>query len=183
MMTDTLPTFRYHPDPIGTGSIVASDTACRACGRVRGFIYTGPAYAEEELAESLCPWCIADGTAAAKFAATFVDGDGVGDYGSWDSVTPAVVEEVTQRTPAFSGWQQERWWTHCHDAAEFLGVAGRRELEDHWPDAIPAIRAEAGYGDSDWADYFAALDRQHGPTAYVFRCRHCGQLGGYSDSH
>ena len=182
-MTDTLPTFRYHPDPIGTGSIVPSEAECHACGRVRGFIYSGPVYAEEDLDESLCPWCIADGTAATKFGATFVDEDGIGDYGSWDSVPPEVVEEVAQRTPAFSGWQQERWWTHCHDAAEFLGVAGRQELEGRWPDVIPAIRDEAGYDDSEWAEYFTALDREHGPTAYVFRCRHCGQLGGYSDSH
>jgi len=98
-------------------------------------------------------------------------------------VSPEVAEEIAQRTPAFSGWQQERWWTHCHDAAEFLGVAGRHELEARWRDVIPAIRAEAGYDDGEWAEYFAALDREHGPTAYVFRCRHCGQLGGYSDSH
>ena len=44
--------------------------------------------------------------------------------------------------------------------------------------AIPSIRTEAGYQDSDWAEYFAALNNhEHGPTAYVFRCRHCGTLG------
>jgi uncharacterized protein CbrC (UPF0167 family) len=178
-----LPTFRYHPDPLATGAIRPSDEECICCSQARGFIYTGPVYAEEDLDDSLCPWCIADGTAAATFAATFVDEDGIGGYGAWDPVPAAVTQEVAQRTPAFSGWQQERWWTHCRDAAEFLGVAGRRELEERWPGAIPLIRTEAGYEASDWAEYFAALDRQHGPTAYVFRCHHCGQLGGYSDSH
>lgn len=42
---------------------------------------------------------------------------------------------------------------------------------------------ELGYEENDWAEYLAALDRDHGPTAYVFRCRKCQQLGGYSDHH
>jgi uncharacterized protein CbrC (UPF0167 family) len=38
-------------------------------------------------------------------------------------VVPAdVVEEVAHRTPGFSTLQQARWWTHCGDAAAFLGV-------------------------------------------------------------
>jgi uncharacterized protein CbrC (UPF0167 family) len=182
-MPPALPTFRYHPDPIDSGSIVSSDATCRSCGQARGFIYSGPVYAREELDDSLCPWCIADGSAAARFEAEFVDPSGVGNYGEWESVSPDVVAEVSRRTPGFSGWQQERWWTHCGDAAEFLGAAGRTELMARWPEAIDAIRAEAGYEGQNWDDYFAALSRDHGPTAYVFRCRHCGRMGGYSDVH
>jgi len=37
-----LPTFRYHPDPLASGSIAASDAACACCNQHRGFIYTGP---------------------------------------------------------------------------------------------------------------------------------------------
>ena len=179
----TLPTFRYHPDPIDSGSIVPSNATCRSCGKAPGYIYTGPVYALDELDDSICPWCIADGSAAARFDAEFVDGSAVGGYGNWESVSPEVVEEISRRTPGFSGWQQERWWTHCGDAAEFLGVAGRSELQERWPGAIEAIRAEAELPGDDWDDYFAALSVDNGPTAYVFRCRHCGQLGGYSDIH
>jgi uncharacterized protein len=39
-----LPVFRYHPDPIASGSIVASGAQCACCGARRGFIYTGPVY-------------------------------------------------------------------------------------------------------------------------------------------
>lgn len=119
----TLPTFRYHPDPIATGSVATSGAVCRACNRARGYIYTGPVYAEIELEDALCPWCIADGSAAARFTAEFVDPAGVGDYGRWDAVPAAVVDEDAKRTPAFTGWQQERWWTHCGDAAMFLGYS------------------------------------------------------------
>lgn len=38
----TLPKFKYHPDPVATGHLVESDTACACCGQVRGYIYTGP---------------------------------------------------------------------------------------------------------------------------------------------
>jgi uncharacterized protein CbrC (UPF0167 family) len=180
----TLPTFRYHPDPIETGSIVPSDAVCRCCDQARGYIYPSGPFAEEELEGAICPWCIADGSAANRFGAEFTDAAGVGGYDRWDDVPPAVVEEVSQRTPGFIGWQQEQWWTHCCDAAAFLGVAGRAELERRWPDAIAAVRREAGYDDErEWQDYFRALNRDQGPTAYVFRCLHCGQYGGYSDIH
>ena len=180
----TLPVFRYHPDPIDTGSIVPSDAVCRSCGRPRGYIYPGAPYAEEDLEGAICPWCIADGSAARRFGAEFTDAAGVGGYGRWDAVPPPVAEEVSERTPGFTGWQQEQWWTHCGDAAAFLGLAGRAELESRWPEAIAAVREEAGYHDEqEWQDYFRALERARGPTAYVFRCLHCGQHGAYSDIH
>lgn len=178
-----LPTFRYHPDPLKTGSIEASDRKCVCCGQARGYIYTGPVYAAEDLDDALCPWCIADGSAHEKFEADFVDADGIGGYGDWDDVPEEVIEEVATRTPGFSGLQQERWWTHCGDAAEFLGPVGQAEAIAAGKDFLEAIREDAAIeDDDDWSDYLESLNRDHGPTAYLFRCRHCGKLGGYSDS-
>lgn len=182
-MPEVLPRFIYHPDPVATGSIEASDGTCRCCERQRGFIYAGPVYAEEELVDELCPWCIADGSAAEMFDAIFVDDASIGAGAGWGKVSDDVIEEISRRTPGFSGWQQERWWSHCGDGAEFLGPAGVAELRETWPAAIPALREETGCDDAEWGQYFEALDREHGPTAYVFRCRHCGALGGYSDNH
>src|SRR3954470_9792806 len=130
------PDFRYHPDPRSTGSIVESDAGCLACGMSRGYIYTGPAYTVQDLQpEVLCPWCIADGRAAAKFAAHFTD-TGVGVP---DDVSADVVEEIASRTPGFSTWQGNHWLFHCGDGAAFLGPAGRAELAPH-PDAIEVLR-------------------------------------------
>lgn len=176
-----VPTFKYHPDPIGTGSIEPSDTACEGCGQARGLIYKGPVYAEEELVDVICPWCVADGTAHEKFEAEFVDAAGVGGSGEWPEVAPEIVAEVAYRTPGFSGWQQERWFTHCDDAGEFLGTAGEKELESFGVEAISAIQKEAGLQDEEWDAYLKALDKESGPTAYLFRCRHCRAFGGYSD--
>jgi uncharacterized protein len=180
-MMAPLPVFKYHPDPIATGSVVESSNSCRRCGQQRGYIYAGPVFSDVELDEAICPWCIADGSAAREFDAEFTDAGGVGAYGSWDEVPAEVVEEVSRRTPGFNGWQQERWWTHCGDAAEFLGRAGQKELETSWASAVPAIQVDAEMDDENWREYFALLDANGSPTGYVFRCRHCGQLGGYSD--
>ncbi|MGV3721340.1 MAG: CbrC family protein [Actinomycetota bacterium] len=178
-----LPAFRYHPDPVATGSIVASTDECAACKRSRGYAYTGPIYARGASDVSLCPWCIADGSAHAKLGASFTDEDGVGNYGDWDEVPREVVDEIATRTPGFTGWQQERWWTHCGDAAAYLGLAGRAEVEAYGSDLIAALQTDTGLDGEEWTGYFQALDAEGSPTAYVFRCLHCAQLGGYSDCH
>lgn len=179
----TLPHFRYHPDPLATGMIQPSDAECVCCGEARGYVYVGPVSAVEDYEECICPWCIADGSASEQLDATFADEDGVGGYGDWDPVPEAVVDEVCRRTPGFVGWQQERWWTHCGDAAEYLGNAGRDEAIAAGKEFLNAIRAEAGIeSDEEWNDYLGALSLEYGPTAYLFRCRHCGKLGGYSDT-
>ncbi|CAA9366409.1 MAG: Colicin E2 tolerance protein CbrC-like protein [uncultured Gemmatimonadetes bacterium] len=176
-----LPAFRYHPDPIATGSVVPSAVECVCCGQARGFIYAGPVYALEEYDGTICPWCIADGSAHEKLDASFTDEAGVGG-GEWDEVPDEVIEEVAYRTPGFSGWQQERWWTHCGDAARFLGPAGRAELAAHGPDAVTAIRISTGLPEGpEWQEFFAGLERDGSPTAYLFRCTNCQQIGGYQD--
>lgn len=114
-MAGALPTFRYHPDPIATGSIEPAPDECLACGRARGFRYVGPVYAETELNEQLCPWCIADGSAARKFDAEFTD---VG-LGLPPDVPDSVTDEIAHRTPGFHSWQQDHWLYHCGDGCTF----------------------------------------------------------------
>ncbi len=66
-----LPKFKYHPDPIKTGAFVKSDKTCESCSTNRGYIYTGSIYCTQNV-NSICPWCISDGSAAKKFKATFL---------------------------------------------------------------------------------------------------------------
>jgi uncharacterized protein CbrC (UPF0167 family) len=166
-----IPEFPYHPDPRATGFVRLSDARCLACGERRGFVYTGPVYASEELDGSLCPWCIADGSAADKYDAEFTD---VG-WGVPAGVPADVVEQVATRTPGFSAWQQEHWLYHCGDACAFLGLVGWTELELH-PDAVESLRQEHDRG------YLRTLDADGEATAYLFRCRHCDRHLAYADS-
>ena len=169
MPVSTLPSFRYHPDPLATRSVVASREACTCCGVARGYVYVGPAHAVDEVA-GVCPWCIADGAARAMFSAEFTDLDGAPD-----NVPTTVLEEIGSRTPGFTGWQQEHWLYHCGDGAAFLGRAGWSELEDR-PNALAALRENLA------DDEIRALDRDGDQTAYLFRCRHCGTHLAYADS-
>jgi uncharacterized protein CbrC (UPF0167 family) len=185
-----LPTFKYHPDPLKTESIIESDTVCKACGQARGFIYTGPVYAEDDLDDSLCPWCIADGTAHSKFEATFTDAAGIGGYGEWEEVPANVIAEVSERTPGFLGWQQEQWFTHCNDAAAFLGRVGYKELKRYGAQALDEFREATEIEEEDDEDEEESdgngllhhLDKDGSPTGYLFKCLHCGKYGGYTDT-
>lgn len=180
----SLPAFRYHPDPLSTGSIVESESACICCGESRGYIYAGPVFAVEDYDQCICPYCIANGTAHDTLEATFTDEEGIGGGGEWDAVPEEVIGEIAFRTPGFSGWQQEQWWTHCGDAAQFIGRAGQKELRALGAQAIAAIQDSTGLDDGpEWEAFFSALDKDGSPTAYLFRCRQCGQLGGYQDAH
>ncbi|WP_198681362.1 CbrC family protein [Lentzea terrae] len=166
------PSFRYHPEPLETGSVDWSDQVCACCGEARGLIYKGPVHATEKV--SLCPWCIEDGSAAEKFDATFTDADAPA------GVPEAVVDEICRRTPGFSGWQQERWLFHCGDGAEFLGSRGGDELSAA---ARDAVRQELrGWSDGDIGWYLDALTRDGSPTAFLFRCLVCGTHLAYTDS-
>jgi uncharacterized protein len=176
-----LPSFKYHPDPISTGAIEPSSETCKCCAQSRGFIYVGPVYAVEEYERSICPWCIADGSAHVKFDAIFTDDAGVGGGGTWCDVPQSVIDEVANRTPGFNGWQQEQWWTHCHDAGQFLGRAGKKELQTVWLEAVAEIRDSTGLDGAGWQQFLDVLDKDGSPTAYVFRCVHCGAMGGYQD--
>jgi len=161
-----LPKFKYHPDPIASGSIKPSNNPCECCGENRGFIYTGPVYSIDELDECICPWCINDGSANEKFNAAFSDISGVGGFGrGWVSVSREIKEIVAYRTPGFSGWQQEEWWTHCDDAAEFLGPAGYEDLIKFGPDLENYLRNGMGFKDDvTWEKYFHSLDIEYGPS-------------------
>jgi hypothetical protein len=172
----SLPKFKYHPDPVATGHVEESETECICCEKVRGYIYIGPVYADDELDDVICPWCIADGSAHEKFDVSFTD-----DSAIVDEVPEEVVEEVAHRTPGFFGWQQEHWLTCCDDAAVFLGPAGKKELKAKYADVIPEVQEECGLDGEEWDEYFNALVKGGSPTAYVFKCLHCKRLLAYSD--
>lgn len=173
-----LPPFRYHPDPLTTGEIEPSQAACLSCGQRRGYVYTGPVYAVEELDEELCPWCVADGSAAARFDAHFTETINVPA-----DVPVSVLEEVTTRTPGYKGWQQEYWLFHCGDAAAYLGRVGYDELQAH-PEAVKMLlheNDEFGWSPEQSERYVRRLDADGDATGYLFRCLHCGTHLAYSD--
>jgi len=178
----SLPLFRYHPDPIASGSFEVGDITCVSCGQVRPYVYVGPVYAEADLEKAICPWCISNGLAHEKFGAEFTDVDAIGDYDPTVSVPVAVKKEIAYKTPGFNGWQQERWLVHCGDACAFLGPAGKDQVVGYESDElVESLRADLKMSEAEFRDYLETMDKQTGPTAYVFRCLHCNKYQGYSD--
>ena len=176
--------FRYHPDPVESGSAERSEKPCELCGRVTGYRYTGPVYGPRE-PEVLCLECIRDGSASDRMPESTSDLDG--PFTTIDGMPPgipaSVLDELLHRTPGFSGWQQERWQFHCDDAAAFLRPAGYAELQD-LDDALDSIRAECRemrMPDGQVEDYLRWLRVDGDATAYLFRCLHCGTHLAYTD--
>ena len=117
-----LPKFRFHSSPFQTGALIDSDEACECCGQARGYMYDGPIRTSEEV-ERVCPWCIADGSAAAKWDAEFTDGYFCDRHRDHVELPDELYDEVFRRTPGVVGaLQSVYWWVHCELPAAFIGV-------------------------------------------------------------
>jgi uncharacterized protein len=169
-MTETLPHFRYHPAPQATGVVEASSKVCACCSKARGFIYVGPVYGESDLDSQICPWCIADGTAAASLGASFADSYPLERAG----IAREIIDEVNLRTPSYTSWQQESWLTHCEDACEFHGDASVEDVAQVSTETKADWRLEYQLTDEDWAHITAHYQPKGDQAFYKFVCRHCG---------
>ena len=180
---ESFPRFTYHPDPVGTGAVVKSDAVCWCCGRARGYIYPGPAYAIEELVEAICPWCIADGSAAEKFDAQFVSHLEITRQSPpYEPDVPASVrEEIYKRTPGYPSWQGEWWLTHCGDACEFRGEMTGERFAALPPDLVAEHAKTNGFIER-WQGHEAEYRRGSGISVYEFVCRHCGAVRLHADA-
>ena len=167
-----VPHFRYHPDPFKTG--VFKDDAsvvCECCEQTTDVYYCGHVYSESD-AKYLCPHCIANGKAAVKFDATFVqDAD---ELPSGAANAQAKTDELFKRTPGYFCWQGEHWLTCCDDYCEFLGDVGTKELRKMGiADEVFAQYALRGeYDVQTVREYLEAGGEMAG---YLFRCLHCGK--------
>jgi len=175
-----LPMFRYHPDPLASGSVAAAGKPCAVCRQRRGYLYTGPVYGEGDEIDDICPWCIADGSAHAKLDVTFVDDEALAD-----DISAAVQAEITCRTPGFASWQSEQWPCCCDDATAFLKPVGIVEIRrDHYEwegllmgHIVHDMRISGGAAQR----LLESLDKESGPTAYAFQCLHCHRRHFYID--
>lgn len=169
-MNTLLPSFRYHPDPLATSAIEARKIECACCGQARGFVYVQPVYGTSDLDEKLCPWCIADGSAASKLGVSFSDPQPLQKAG----VAQDVLDEVSLRTPGYSCWQQEEWLAHCNDACEFHGDALEEDIEDASEATKADWRQHYGLTEKDWARATKGYEPAGDSAFYKFVCRHCG---------
>ncbi len=165
---ENLPEFRYHPDPVATGAIVASDGECECCGRRRGYTYASVVYCIDEV-ETVCPWCIADGSLAVKFDASLNDDHPLVSAG----LPSSIVEEVTARTPGYVSWQQDSWMSCCGDACEFHGDAPQGELQALDDAGLQRLADDSGFPLDALRTILPGYQPSGSPAFYKFVCRHC----------
>lgn len=164
----SLPFFKYHPDPSATGAFEQEESKCECCNQIVLYLYQGPFHAVDEVS-SLCPWCIADGSAARKFDGEFQDS------ASCEPVKEAAsLDELIHRTPGYSGWQQERWLSHCGDFCAYLGRVGHLEVAYLRDEVMPDLARYTGRNITA-DELLSGLNRDGNSTGYLFRCLRCGK--------
>jgi uncharacterized protein len=181
-VTDALPKFPLFEDPVAAEVLEKSKSPCDCCGQSRGWVYTGPIYLEDDDEPTVCPWCIADGAAAAKFECRFNDAGVISHHPGDERDPPAAeMDEVEQRTPGFDAWQGNYWFACCGHTCVFLGDADADDLQARWAAAVPTIIANAEGAFDAPEELIDALEAGDSVGVFVFRCSHCGKLGGYID--
>lgn len=167
MTTEALPDFPYHPDPVATGVVKRAEAVCDVCGQRREWLYTGPFYAREK-PEHLCPWCVADGQAAARYDGSFHDAS------FDDSACPESVEAVLTRTPGLSTWNPIFWPDHHGECCAYLGDL----VPDKRPELlqVPSLQEELARVARDWRTSVEDVLAGAGEAAplTLFQCRTCG---------
>ncbi len=165
---EQLPVFRYHLDPVATGAFVRNNYyPCLCCGKKTGWKLHATPYGRKRV-KNICPWCIADGSAAAKFGVSFVS--------TTETPLPAEVEEeLYERTPKILSWQDLSWKTCCNDAAVYVGVKAWEELAD-----LPGVK-EQFLAEGLTEDALAWFDPNSDFWAHLFHCRHCEKYLVHSD--
>lgn len=164
-----LPSFKYHPDPLKSEVIIKAKTICPVCNQKREYVYIGPFYSVNEI-EGICPWCIADGSAAKKYDGSFQDVESCEDVDKKE-----FIEELVYRTPGYCGWQQERWLSHCGDFCAFIGYVGWKEINDiadDLKDDINEIKKETGLSQMELEK---VLKKSGSLQGYLFKCLKCGK--------
>ncbi|MBF8963192.1 CbrC family protein [Pontibacter sp. FD36] len=166
---NSLPLFKYNPHAEKLGIIKKENTSCPACERKREYVYNGPFYSEDQV-KGICPWCIKDGTAASKYEGAFQDAESCEDVDKQEYLV-----ELTTRTPGYSGWQQERWLSHCGDFCALKGYVGWQEIKymkDELTKDLDEIKSDYNLTQEQLEKYLVNNGSLQG---YLFECLHCGK--------
>jgi uncharacterized protein CbrC (UPF0167 family) len=170
------PKFKYSPNAYKINVLEKIEGTCSVCNQARTLKYTGSFYSVDE-PEYICPWCIADGSAAEKFDGQFSDAAGVekpNGYEASQTLKEAFEEkirEVIQKTPGYISWQQEVWLSHCNEPCAFIDYADSEIIKpfiEELQDDIESLGFERDMIENE-------LSKEGSVVGYLFQCLHCGK--------
>lgn len=170
-----LPNFKYSPNAYDLDVFEHKEGICDVCNKKRDLKYNSSFYSIEE-PEYICPWCIANGSAAEKYNGEFNDYCGIeGVSPDPNDAEPAIPEklllEVTNKTPSYTSWQQEAWLTHCNEPCAFIGYADTKTIEPLLDELKEDIENN-GY-EADFIRKYLSKDGHL--VGYLFQCVNCGK--------
>lgn len=162
-----LPHFKYQPNALKLGLIEKKNFTCSVCEIEREYAHVGGMYTAAKVT-LMCPWCVADGSAAKKYDGVFIDATGC------EKVTdPRKITELVTTTPKYLGWQEEAWLAHCDDYCAFMQYVGWKEIQHLKDDLMNDIEKIK----SDWnfsqLEFEQSLVNGSGTQGYLFKCLHC----------
>lgn len=164
-----IPTFKYNPNAEILGIIKNEKTTCPVCEQGKAYVYDGPFYCIDEV-EGICPWCIEDGSAAQKYDGEFQDAASCESVGNEEYLV-----ELTTRTPGYSGWQQERWLSHCGDFCAFKDYVGWAEIKDLKQELAYDLKEIKTDYNLTQVELEKHLVKNGSMQGYLFQCLHCGK--------
>jgi len=170
-----LPKFKYHPNPLETGTFKQDETEiCDCCEKETEIYYDGGMFAEDEVVY-LCPSCIHTGKASDFFNGGFTDW-----LDNTDSCSEEVIDEIRKRTPTYSSWQEQKWLTHCNDGCAFVGYVGWDEIKDKLEDFSNLESDLDGFAPN--LEFLKKYMRNGGDLqGYLFQCLHCQKYRLHAD--
>lgn len=181
-----LPIFKYHPRPLETEAFMQDQIiTCICCQQQSNIYYKSPFYSRHTRG-NLCPWCIADGSAAEKFEGSFQDESSIeGVEAEFDSdgefcdihnpYPQEQVNELIKRTPGYHGWQQAFWLAHCSDFCAFIGYVGWDEIKNQLDEFVDLPSDCANFG-MEYSQLEKNLVNGGDCQGYLFRCLVCEKL-------
>ena len=170
-----LPIFRYSPNAYSINVFEEEPGECSICNQPRQMKYTASFYSIET-PDYICPWCIADGSAAKMYQGEFNDYVGIEGISpdpatvGQDSIPAESALEVSERTPSYISWQQEVWLSHCGEPCAFIGYANGETIKPY-AEELTADMENLGYDMEFMADN---LSKDGSLVGYLFECLQCG---------
>jgi uncharacterized protein CbrC (UPF0167 family) len=176
-MDSRFPTFRFLAAEVAAAQFDASEAPCDCCARTTGLRYHGNIYGHAPDNASVCPSCIADGSVAQRWDASFNQVD------PRSPCDDQAKQEAEQRTPGFPSWQELWIPVCCGMPTEFLGDAGWHDLTGRWAEAQSSIFDDGAPGTNaeERQAFLKTLKAGGDPAGYVFRCVTCARLIGRWD--
>ncbi len=166
-----LPLFRYHPDPISTGSIKPSHEPCVCCGKNTGFKYTAALHGRHRPGRVACVPGVLPAVRLRLSSIVFSDESPLVRAG----MPRAIVLEVSRRTPCYNCWQQDVWAACCQDGCVFHGDASVSELLSLKGEELAEVQREWSISSIRRAAFVKQYVPGGGIAVYRFDCRHCGK--------